>query len=64
MQIEMMKMFRFLNPLMPGGNKESYILKTKLQVCFSTFDLLLPAGVKGLTQFVLKFMSLLSSILE
>ena len=48
-QIEMMKMFTFLNPLMPGGNKESYILETKLQVFVSTYDLLLPAEVKGLT---------------
>ena len=37
---------------MPGGNKRSYVLKKtcsqKLQVFLSTYDLLLPPGIKGL----------------
>ena len=40
-----------VNPLMPGGNKRSYIFRQtcskKLKVCLSMYDLLLPPGVKG-----------------
>ena len=48
-------MYDFLNPLMPGGNKSSCVQKqtcSKLQVCLSTYDLLLPPGIKGLTSFL------------
>ena len=42
----------FLNPLMHGGNKRSFILEQtcciKLQVCSSIYDLLLPPCIKGL----------------
>ena len=40
---------------MPGGNKSSCVQKqtcSKLQVCLSTYDLLLPPGIKGLTSFL------------
>ena len=41
------------NPSMPGGNKSSKVLKEtysfSLQVCLSTYDLLLPPGIKGFT---------------
>ena len=41
-----------VDPLMPGGNKRSYVLKQtyslKLQVCLSTHDLLLPQNIKEL----------------
>ena len=39
------------NPLMPSGNKRSYVLKQTfsflLEVCLSACDLLLPPGFKG-----------------
>ena len=39
------------NPLMPSGNKRSYVLKQTfsflLEVCLSASDLLLPPGFKG-----------------
>ena len=38
---------QIFNPLMPGGNKRSYVLE---QVCSSTYDLFLPPGVKGLIE--------------
>ena len=51
-----------LNPLMPGSNKRSYILKETcsfwLQVFLSVYDLLLPLGIKRL-----KFSNLQSKML-
>ena len=51
-----------LNPLMPGSNKRSYILKQTcsfwLQVFLSVYDLLLPLGIKRL-----KFSNLQSKML-
>ena len=42
-----------MNPLMPGGNERPYVLKQtfslQLQVSLSTYDLLLPPGIKRLT---------------
>ena len=39
-----------MNPLMPGGNERPYVLKQtfslQLQVSLSTYDLLLPPGIK------------------
>ena len=37
---------RDFNALMPRGNKKSH--KVNKQVCLSTYDLLLPPGIKGL----------------
>ena len=36
-----------VNPLIPGGNRRSYIVK-QLLVCLNTYDLLLPPGIKEL----------------
>ena len=44
--------FTGINPLILGGNKRSYVLKQtcnlQVQVCVSTYDLLLEPGIKGL----------------
>ena len=35
---------------MPGGNKRSYVLKQTC--CLSTYGLLLPPGIKGLSDYL------------
>ena len=47
-----------LNPLIPGGNKQSHILKHaysfQLQVCLSMYNFSLPPSIKGLISYYRK----------
>ena len=49
---KIVRLCNFFKPLIPGGNKRSYVLNQnlhlKLQVCLSMHDLLLPPGINGL----------------
>ena len=53
---------------MPGGNKRSYIIKQtcsfQLQVCLSTFDLLLPPDIKGLRIYQIEISQFSSFLME
>ena len=56
----------FLNPLMPGSSKRSYILKVNssfwLWVCLSMFDLSQPPGMKVVRNLVVRNLSFVLEI--